>query len=123
MLLRKTLLVALVAAGSVGAVVVPAPAAASAGVYVQIAPPAPRYEVIPAPRHGYVWVPGYWDWRGHHHVWVRGVWVRERVGYRYRPHQWVEHDGRWAFNRGGWDRDRDGIPDRYDRHPNNPHRP
>ena len=123
MLLRKTLLVALVAAGSIGAIAVPAPAAASTGVYVQIAPPAPRYEVIPAPRHGHVWVPGYWDWRGHHHVWVRGVWVRERVGYRYRPHQWVEHGGRWAFNRGGWDRDRDGIPDRYDRHPNNPYRP
>lgn len=123
MLLRKALIVALVAAGSAGAIVLPTPAGASTGVYVQIAPPAPRYEVVPAPRHGYVWVPGYWDWRGRHHVWVKGVWVRERAGYRYRPHQWVEHGGRWELNRGGWDRDRDGIPDRYDRHPNNPHRP
>jgi hypothetical protein len=123
MLLRKALIVALVAAGSVGTVAVPATATASTGVYVQIAPPAPRYEVVPAPRRGYVWVPGYWDWRGHRHVWVGGIWVRERVGYRYRPHEWIERGGRWEFNRGGWDRDHDGIPDRYDRHPNNPYRP
>ncbi len=123
MLLRKALIVALVAAGSVGAITLPASAEASASVYVQVAPPAPRYEVVPPPRRGYVWVPCYWDWRGRHHVWVKGVWARERAGYRYRPHQWVEHGGRWEFNRGGWDRDRDGIPDRYDRHPNNPNRP
>lgn len=122
MSLRKTLFVALIAASGIGAIAVPISAAASS-VHVRIAPPAPRYEVAPAPRHGYVWTPGYWAWRGHHHVWVNGVWVRERVGYRYRPHQWVERGGRWEFNRGGWDRDRDGIPDRYDRHPNNPYRP
>jgi hypothetical protein len=123
MFIRKSVIAALIAVGGIGALGLPPAAAASSSVTVQLAPPAPRYEVLPPPRAGYVWVPGYWDWRGHRHVWVGGTWARERAGYRYRPHQWVEHNGRWSFNRGGWDRDRDGIPDRVDRHPNNPHRP
>ena len=83
--------------------------------------------VVPAPRRGYVWAPGYWDWRGSRHIWVGGRWVREREGYAYHPHRWVEHDGRWRLERGRWDRahrdsDGDGVPDRFDRRPNNPNR-
>jgi hypothetical protein len=51
-----------------------APAVSSAGVNVDIdvAPPAPRVEVVPAARPGWVWAPGYWAWRGREHVWVGG---------------------------------------------------
>ena len=78
-------------------------------------PPPPRYEVVPRPRRDMVWVPGYWDWRGHRHVWVQGHWMKARPGYYYREPRWVEHGGRWEMRPGGWDRDGDGIPNRYDR--------
>ncbi|MEQ1515536.1 MAG: YXWGXW repeat-containing protein, partial [Usitatibacteraceae bacterium] len=95
----------------------------SVGISINVPPPPARYEVVPAPRRGYVWVPGYWDWRGRRHVWVNGVWARERRGYVYRPHTWEQRGNGWYLNRGNWDRDRDGVPNRYDRHPNNPYRP
>ena len=32
-------------------------------VDIRMAPPAPRYEVVPVDRPGYTWAPGYWDYR------------------------------------------------------------
>ncbi|MGZ5035431.1 MAG: YXWGXW repeat-containing protein [Usitatibacter sp.] len=128
-MLKRKLLVAALLASSIG--IIPAAASAAVGIYLDVAPPAPRYEVVPAPRAGYVWAPGFWDWRGGRHVWVRGHWERERHGYHWNPSRWEEHDGRWVLNRGGWDRaehlargdhDHDGVPDRFDRAPNNPYR-
>jgi hypothetical protein len=118
----KKLLLAAIVAGSFGTVALPA---AAAVIVVQTAPPALRDEVVPEPRHGYVWVPGYWDWRNNHHVWVAGTWVRERRGYVYHQPEWRERDGHWEMVRGNWargDRDRDGVPNRMDRHPDNPNR-
>ena len=121
-MIRKILLAAVVAA-SLGGVTVPA---AAADIYVRREPPPPREEVVPAPRRGYAWAPGYWDWRGKRHVWHAGSWVRERPGHRYRETRWVERDGRWYLSRGRWermrDRDGDGVPDRFDRRPDNPRR-
>jgi len=119
MLTRKLLLSAAIAA-TLGVI---APAAQAAVDFsINIAPPALRHEVVPAARHGYIWVPGYWDWRQRRHVWVSGRWDRERVGYYYHPNRWVQRDNRWAFERGRWDRnrpygdrDRDGIPNYRDR--------
>ena len=120
--MKKTLVAALFAA-STAAFTLPA----AAEVYVNIAPPAPRYEVVPAPRHGYVWAPGYWDWRGHRHVWVKGHWERERHGMYWHPNRWTERDGRYVLEKGRWDRERyaeahgrgdrdhDGVPNRVDR--------
>ena len=93
---------------------------------IRVGPPPPRVEVVPASRPGYLWTPGYWDWRGHHHYWVNGTWVRERHGYVYAQPIWVQEGGHWRLHRGYWgrgDRDHDGIPNRYDHHPDNPHRP
>lgn len=120
----KKLLIATAVAGSLGSIAVPAAAA----VYVQVAPPAPRVEVVPAARPGYTWTQGYWDWRGNRHVWVGGHWVRERPGYAYMEPRWVERDGRWYQERRGWqrsarrDNDGDGVPNRFDNRPNNPYR-
>ena len=136
---RKLLLGAIVA--SAFAVVAPT-AQAAVEVYVNTPPPAVRYEVVPAARAGYVWAPGYWNWRNNRHVWVKGSWQRERVGYFYHPHRWMEHDGRWKYERSRWDRNRpmgdrdrdgvpnardrdrdgDGVPNRLDSKPNNPNR-
>lgn len=95
-------------------------------VVVRTAPPPPRHEVVPHARHGYAWAPGYWNWNGHRYTWVKGHWERERRGYAWARPEWRE-DGRggWVLDRGGWrrgDRDGDGVPNRYDNRPNNPHR-
>ena len=85
---RHNLLVAALLAASLGAAL-PAAARTEVDFYVNTPPPAPRVEVVPAPRPGWAWVPGFWEWRGHRHVWVSGHWVRERHGYYYAPGRWV----------------------------------
>lgn len=115
------LLLAAMLAGSLGAAAVEA----ASTVIVRDAPPAPRMERIPQARRGYVWAPGYWDWKRNRHVWVRGKWVRERKGYVYNAPSWEERDGRWYISRGNWarrDRDGDGVPNGLDRRPGNPDR-
>ena len=123
------------------------PAAAYTSVAVHIGapgamyvapPPAPVREYAPGHRRGHVWVPGHWEWQGNSHVWVAGHFLRARPGYAYRQPQWSHHGDRWSYHGGRWirgDRDRDGIPNRYDRDrdgdgvgnrhdraPNNPYR-
>lgn len=125
---KRKLIAAAIAASSIG-FAVPA-SAADVGIYLDVAPPAPRYEVVPAPRGGYVWQPGVWVWRDGRHHWVGGHFVRERHGMYWHPDRWEQRDGRWAFERGRWDRERyarrdndgDGVPNRLDRAPNNPYR-
>jgi len=74
-----------------------------ASVVADEAPPEPQYAEQPAPREGYVWVRGHWEWRAGRWVWKRGYWKRDRSGYTWVPghwerrgsrHHWVE--GRWA---------------------------
>jgi hypothetical protein len=119
-MIRKTVLAALLAASFAGTVV-----PASAATYVQVAPPAPRTEAVPAARRGHVWVAGHWEWKNKKHHWVKGTWIRERRGYVYTQPTWQERDGRWMMQRGDWrrgDRDGDGVPNAVDRKPNNPNR-
>ena len=124
-MLKKVLLAGLMAASFAS---VPL-AAFARTLVVMVAPPAPRHEVIPAPRGGFVWAPGYWrwEWRQHRHVWVGGHWMRVRPGYVYQSPRWVQINGRWNMRPGNWapsrrDRDGDGVPNRMDRAPNNPNR-
>ena len=135
-------LAALTAAGA--AAFAPLPSMAqNVELYIGSAPPAPLYERAPAVRRGYVWSPGYWEWRGHRHHWVPGTYIVERPGYVYAPPAWQQRDGRWFMQQGYWaprggdgyrgqgfydrdggrgygqhdgyrDRDRDGVPDRYE---------
>jgi hypothetical protein len=128
MFTKKVLVSALLAVGMLGGAAMPLPSLAVVDVYVNTGPPPDRYERAPASRNGYVWSPGYWDWRGNKHVWVKGSSVRERHGYSYEPNRWVERDGRWNLERSRWnqaqrrDSDRDGIPNSRDAHPNDPNR-
>ncbi len=132
---RTTWLLAVCATSTLGGFAIPA--SADVGIYLDVAPPPPRYEVVPAPRAGFVWAPGVWEWRHRRHVWVNGHWIRERHGMYWHPDRWEEREGRWAFERGRWDRERfedrlahrglrdrdgDGVPDRFDRAPDNPYR-
>lgn len=97
-MLRRTL-VATLAVASLSALAAPL---ASADTFVRVTP-VPRAAFVPPVRHGYVWVPGHFEWRGQRHVFVEG-------GYLARGS---------AFH---GDRDRDGVPNRFDRFPNNPYR-
>jgi hypothetical protein len=130
-MIRKTLLAAAVAAGSLMGVATVAQAVpavvANTGTYypgtpvyptqpnttvydypgqavvVQPAPPAPLYEQIPAPRAGYVWTPGHYEWRDGQYAWIRGEWMTERPGFAWRAGHWEQGtDGSWQFVAGNW---------------------
>jgi len=69
--------------------------------YPTQAPPAPIVENV-GPRHGYVWISGYHEWRDGAYNWVPGRWERVRRGHRWQSGQWhwngshyEWHDGRW----------------------------
>jgi hypothetical protein len=100
-----TSLSALFAAGVVALGLMAQPALARVDLYVGVAPPEPRVEVVPAPRRGYVWAPGYWAWRGRHHVWMPGHWIRARVGWHWVPDRWEHAGDRWVYRRGDWTHD------------------
>lgn len=122
----KKLIVAGMVAAALGSAAIPASARSNVDVFVNIGPPpAPMVEVVPAPRMGFVWVPGFWEWRHGHHHWVKGHYVRHRPGYVYEPARWVDRGGHWYYTAAGWrahDRDGDGVPNPYDRFPDNPYR-
>ena len=98
MSLRHALLCALIALGSAAM-----PAAAQIVVNIGVAPPAPRYEVVPAPRSGYVWAPGYWRWSDQRHVWREGRWIQERPGSHWVADRWEPRDGRHYYQPGRWE--------------------
>lgn len=122
---KRKLLLAALAASAIGFTALPA--SAEVGIYLETSPPSLRHEVVPAPRRGHVWQPGYWEWNQGRHNWRKGYWVKERRGYYWHPSRWEQDRGRWHFVRGDWrrerfamrDSDRDGVPNRYDRDKDN----
>lgn len=98
---------------------VPLQAVAQVNISVNIGtePPPPRYERAPAPRRGYVWAPGYWDWNGHSHAWRQGHWERARSGYVYERSEWHQDNGQWRLNKGGWKQaKKQQKRDKHDKH-------
>lgn len=75
------------------------------GGAVAVAPPAPQVVPEPAPRAGYVWVPGYWFWNGTRYVWAGQRWIPARPGYHWVPANWVQVSGGWQFYKGHWEPD------------------
>jgi hypothetical protein len=98
----RKLIIGCFAAAALGSVSVPAAARSHVDVFVGFAPPPARFEVVPAPRGGFVWVPGHWGWVRGAYVWEAGHWIRHRPGYVYAPARWVFADGRWGYHRGAW---------------------
>jgi len=120
----------------------PLPSMAQIGLNLVInaTPPAPRFETVPAARRGYDWAPGYWNWDGDRHTWRAGHWENARDGYRlraggwqpvathvrpgyvYSQPNWQQRNGRWFMEPSRWtprggggrDRDRDGVPGRFE---------
>ncbi|HTV96461.1 MAG TPA: hypothetical protein VME42_10665 [Steroidobacteraceae bacterium] len=98
----RALILSLSIAGST--LLAPVIASAGIGIDITVAPPAPPVEVVPAPRVGFVWAPGFWDWRGGRHVWVGGHWIAARPGWRWVPDRWEPHGNHWHYVRGHWAR-------------------
>jgi hypothetical protein len=98
----RLILAALVAVGATALTPLPSQARTDVQLFIGAAPPAPLYERAPAVRRGYVWSPGYWDWRGQRHQWVPGTYIVERPGYVYAPPVWQQDGGRWRMQQGYW---------------------
>ncbi|HYP86154.1 YXWGXW repeat-containing protein [Variovorax sp.] len=69
---------------------------------VTVAPPPPRYEVVPQPRSGQIWVQGYWAWDHNDYRWRPGYWQPARPDYDYVPGRWVRADGGYRWTEGSW---------------------
>ncbi|MEO8050646.1 MAG: hypothetical protein ABI833_09545 [Acidobacteriota bacterium] len=74
------------------------------GIYATTAPPPIRVETYGAsPGPGYLWINGYWGYRGNNYVWTPGRWDRPPRGRRrwedgrwqHRGNRYVWRDGRW----------------------------
>jgi hypothetical protein len=87
-----------------GALALPAPAAAQISFSVTIAPPAlPVYEQPPIPDAGYIWVPGYWYYGPYGYYWVPGTWVQPPgVGLLWTPGYWDWSNGFFVWYPGYW---------------------
>jgi len=103
MIMRKIVLGLMLSAGTL-ALSAPIATLAAVNVDIDIAPPAAPVEVVPAPRVGWVWAPGYWEWRGHRHFWVGGHWIHERPGFHWVPAHWVQRGPHYHFVSGHWQR-------------------
>lgn len=79
-------------------------AVAEAQIVVRIGPPPPRpVEIVPAPRPGYYWVPGYHRWDGQRYVWAPGAYRRPpHEGARWYPGEWRGERGGHVWHEGYW---------------------
>lgn len=81
------------------------PVASAAVIYIgPREPPPPAVVERPAPRGGYVWVGGHYEWRDRRYVWHRGHYVRERRGWTWTEGRWERRGDSYRWHRGGWRR-------------------
>ncbi|HEY2629665.1 MAG TPA: hypothetical protein VGI57_11085 [Usitatibacter sp.] len=78
------------------------PTFARTEVYLDFAPPEAPYEAVPAPRAGFIWVPGYYEHDNGKYHWRAGRWEGERHGYAYHGATWEHRDGHYYYREGGW---------------------
>ena len=96
---------ALLPAANGCAVYVRVPPPPVGAVFVVNEPPPPRREVIVArPGRDFIWIDGYWAWRGAQYVWVPGVWIQRPVNARrYVPGRWYHEPRGWFWIEGRWE--------------------
>jgi WXXGXW repeat (2 copies) len=89
---------------AVGAGMFLASCGAGVAYYAPGPPPPVRVETFGvAPGPGFVWINGYWGYRGSAHVWIPGRWERPpRQGRVWVEGAWERHGNRWAYRRGYW---------------------
>ncbi|NKI70069.1 BcpO-related WXXGXW repeat protein [Collimonas pratensis] len=113
----KRIFVAVVLVAISAGTFVSSPALAQIGVDITIGrpPPPPRYEPIPPSRDGYVWIPGFWDWRDGRHIWADGHWEPSRPGFVYAHPEWHQGPNGWILRSGGWHEDHRRYDEHHDR--------
>jgi WXXGXW repeat (2 copies) len=67
------------------------------------APPPARDERAPAPRDGYVWAPGYWEWSGRAYSWVPGRFIFGHRGAHWVSDRWDQVGSQWEHVSGHWE--------------------
>ena len=74
------------------------------GYYARTAPPPARVEVRGyAPGPGYVWLDGYWGYRGNSYAWTPGYWARPpRSRHTWEAGRWENRGGRYYYRNGRW---------------------
>ncbi len=105
MTVKRWTMTGLMGTGLLGAcLAISACGGAYVGYYANTPPPPVRYEAFgPAPGPGYVWINGYWGYRGNNYVWIPGRYERPPAGRRrwedgrweHRGNRYVYHEGRW----------------------------
>jgi hypothetical protein len=78
----------------------PSPASAGPDVLSDVAPPPDRAERAPAPRDGYDWRGGHWEWTGRFYKWVSGTWVTAHRGAHWATDRWDQVGTQWHFTPG-----------------------
>jgi hypothetical protein len=98
--MKRTILMSLMA----GALFITGCGGGYVGYYANTPPPPVRVETYgPAPGPGYVWINGFWGYRGGRYEWNAGRWDRPPSGRRrweagrwdHRGDRYVWRDGRW----------------------------
>ena len=90
--------------GTPGCTVYSRPAPPPGVAFVMREPPRMREEVIVTrPGRDYVWISGYWTWRGSDYDWVPGRWVMPPArGRAWVPAAWHHERRGWFFIEGHW---------------------
>ena len=69
-----------------------------------VAPPPARVERF-EPRDGYIWAPGYWEWKGTAYHWVSGTYLLEHRGAHWVADRWEPAGPHWQRVAGHWSTD------------------
>ena len=88
---------------TIGALAAPIVASAEESITTSLSPPPARIENV-KPREGFVWAPGYWEWRHRSYHWVTGSYIFERRRHHWIADQWKQEGGQWHYLRGRWER-------------------
>lgn len=70
--------------------------------YPTAPPPAPQLENIPAPRAGYIWVPGNYGWTDGQYQWTAGHWERAKAGRAWVQGMWQQQGDHYVWVEGRW---------------------
>jgi hypothetical protein len=73
-------------------------------MYPTQAPPPARAESYGAPRAGFIWVTGRWDWRNGAWAWADGHWERQQANMVWVAGRWELQGNYYVWIDGRWDR-------------------
>ena len=119
---RKTRIISIAAAVAATAALFAAPAQARTSINLSIGGGVPYGYVQP----GYVYTQPSYVYSQPSYVYSEPAYVYAQPSYVYTQPSTIYYSNGHRYYRRGWegrrDRDHDGVPNRFDHHPNNPYR-